>query len=53
MFQILGLDHVVLRANDMPRMVRFYCDVLGCRVERERPRLGLVQLRAGQSISLP
>ena len=50
MFQILGLDHVVLRANDMPRMVRFYCDVLGCRVERERPRLGLVQLRAGQSI---
>lgn len=50
MFQILGLDHVVLRANDMPRMVRFYCDVLGCRVERERPGLGLVQLRAGQSI---
>ena len=50
MFQILGLDHVVLRVNDMPRMVRFYCGVLGCRVEREREALGLTQLRAGQSM---
>ncbi|MBI4207337.1 MAG: VOC family protein [Betaproteobacteria bacterium] len=50
MFQILGLDHVVLRVADMSRMVRFYCDVLGCRVERTREELGLVQLRAGQSL---
>lgn len=50
MFQILGLDHVVLRVNDLTRMVRFYCDVLGCRVERDRTDLGLVQLRAGQSM---
>lgn len=50
MFQILGLDHVVLRVNDMPRMVRFYRDVLGCRVERERRDIGLTQLRAGQSL---
>lgn len=50
MFHILGLDHVVLRVSDMSRMVRFYCEVLGCRVERERPELGLVQLRAGQSL---
>lgn len=50
MFQILCLDHVVLRVADMPRMMRFYCNVLGCRVEREREELGLVQLRAGQSL---
>ena len=50
MFHILGLDHVVLRVKDMARMVRFYCDVLGCEIERERDDLGLVQLRAGQSL---
>lgn len=50
MFQILGLDHVVLRVTDMSRMVRFYCEVLGCRIERQREKLGLIQLRAGQSL---
>ena len=50
MFQILGLDHVVLRVHDLPRMVRFYCEVLGCRIERERADIGLTQLRAGQSM---
>jgi catechol 2,3-dioxygenase-like lactoylglutathione lyase family enzyme len=49
-FQILGLDHVVLRVSDVARMTRFYCDVLGCNVERERPELGLTQLRAGASL---
>jgi glyoxylase I family protein len=49
-FQILGLDHIVLRVRDLPRMARFYCDVLGCRIEREREELGLLQLRAGQSL---
>jgi catechol 2,3-dioxygenase-like lactoylglutathione lyase family enzyme len=50
MFQILGLDHVVLRVTDVSRMVRFYCEALGCRIEREREELGLIQLRAGQSL---
>lgn len=50
MFQILGLDHVVLRVTDVSRMVRFYCEVLGCRIERRRDELGLIQLRAGQSM---
>ena len=49
-FEILGLDHVVLRAADVARLTRFYCDVLGCSVERERPELGLTQLRAGVSL---
>lgn len=50
MFNILGLDHVVLRTDHVPRMVRFYCDVLGCTLERERVDLGLTQLRAGQTL---
>jgi glyoxylase I family protein len=50
MFSILGLDHVVLRAANVPRMVHFYCAVLGCTLERERPELGLTQLRAGNSL---
>jgi len=49
-FNILGIDHVVLRVVDVPRMMRFYCDVLGCTLERERAELGLTQLRAGQSL---
>jgi len=47
---ILGLDHLVLRVQDAGRMTRFYCDVLGCKVERQRQELGLIQLRAGQSL---
>lgn len=49
-FQIREIDHVVIRAADLPAMVRFYCDALGCRVEREQQDLGLVQLRAGRSL---
>jgi catechol 2,3-dioxygenase-like lactoylglutathione lyase family enzyme len=49
-FEILGLDHVVLRTTDPQRLTRFYCDVLGCGIERVRDDLGLTQLRAGQSL---
>jgi glyoxylase I family protein len=49
-FEILGLDHIVLRVKDLQRLTRFYCEVIGCSVERERPELGLIQLRAGVSL---
>lgn len=49
-FSIRGLDHLVLRVRDLDRMVRFYRDVLGCRVERVQEELGLTQLRAGRSL---
>jgi catechol 2,3-dioxygenase-like lactoylglutathione lyase family enzyme len=49
-FRIKGLDHVVLRATDISAMKRFYCDILGCILERAQPDLGLYQLRAGQSL---
>ena len=49
-FEIIGIDHLVLRVRDRDRMVRFYCDVLGCRVERVQGEIGLTQIRAGRSL---
>jgi len=48
--QILGLDHVVLRVTDLDRARAFYCGVLGCRVEVFQKKIGLLQLRAGDSL---
>jgi catechol 2,3-dioxygenase-like lactoylglutathione lyase family enzyme len=50
MIRIRDIDHLVLRVVDVDAMLRFYCDVLGCTVERRRDELGLVQLRAGRSM---
>jgi glyoxylase I family protein len=47
---ILGLDHIVLRVRDVAGMQRFYCDVLGCSVEKVQAEIGLTQLRAGRSL---
>jgi glyoxylase I family protein len=47
---ILGIDHVVLRVRDVATMQRFYCDVLGCSVEKVQAEIGLTQLRAGRSL---
>ncbi|HSW22665.1 MAG TPA: VOC family protein [Burkholderiaceae bacterium] len=44
------MDHLVLRVIDLAAMERFYCDVLGCSVEKRQETIGLVQLRAGRSI---
>ncbi|HEY0503040.1 MAG TPA: VOC family protein [Lysobacter sp.] len=49
-FQLQQIDHVVLRVRDVAGMVAFYCDVLGCSVERRQEAIGLVQLRAGRSL---
>lgn len=49
-FALQQLDHVVLRVRDVRAMQRFYCEVLGCAVERRQEALGLVQLRAGSSL---
>ncbi len=48
--RIKAIDHVVLRVAEMEQSIRFYCDVLGCTVERRRPDLGLIHLRAGRSL---
>jgi glyoxylase I family protein len=48
--RIREIDHIVLRVVDLDRMQRFYCDALGCTVERRQDELGLLQLRAGRSL---
>ena len=50
MIHISDIDHLVLRVVDLPAMLRFYCDGLGCRIERRQDEIGLVQLRAGRSM---
>ena len=47
---VAGIDHVVIRVRDIRRMITFYCEVLGCRLERGPGENGLAQLRAGQSL---
>lgn len=49
-FTVERIDHVVFRVRDLNASVAFYERVLGCRVERRRPDLGLVHLRAGASL---
>jgi len=49
-FQVLGLDHVVLRVRDIELALGFYRDVLGCSLERSLEEMGLYQLRAGRSL---
>jgi len=50
MFSVLGIDHIVLRVADLDRMLAFYCEGLGCVVERREDRIGLIQLRAGSAL---
>ena len=49
-FTIKGIDHVVLRVRDVGSMQHFYCEVLGCTVEKIQAPIGLTQLRAGQQL---
>ncbi len=48
--KITGLDHVVIRCRDLESMTRFYCDVLGCAMDKRADDLGLIHLRAGSSL---
>jgi catechol 2,3-dioxygenase-like lactoylglutathione lyase family enzyme len=47
---IREIDHIVLRVIRLDEMIRFYCEVLGCRIERRQDEIGLVQLRAGNAL---
>lgn len=49
-FQMRGLDHVVLRVENLPKMLGFYEGVLGCTVDKVQGEIGLTQLRAGVSL---
>ena len=47
---IARIDHVVLRVQDLERMIGFYSAVLGCQLERGPGEERLAQLRAGDSL---
>ena len=49
-FQLLGIDHVVLRVHQLQPMLEFYQDVLGCKLIRSNEKIGLYQLSAGASM---
>lgn len=49
-FRPIGIDHVVIRARDIERMLAFYCEALGCELERGPLPSGLIQLRAGTAL---
>lgn len=43
----MGIDHIVLKTNNIDKMLQFYCEVLGCEIEKKQPEYKLTQLRAG------
>ena len=47
MIRIREIDHVVLRVRKLEDMLDFYCNALGCRIEKQLVKSGLIQLRAG------
>ena len=51
MLKIKGIDHIVLRTQNLDKLLWFYGDVLGCPLERTlSPEVGLNQLRAGNAL---
>jgi glyoxylase I family protein len=48
--RVRAIDHVVLRVANLDAMLAFYCGVLGLEIERRQDEIGLIQLRAGQSL---
>lgn len=51
MLEVAGIDHIVLRTNQLDAMLEFYDGVLGCKIERQTSsELGLTQLRAGNAL---
>jgi glyoxylase I family protein len=49
-FTLRQIDHVVLRIADLDRSLAFYVGALGCTVEKRQEEIGLIQLRAGDSL---
>ncbi|MCX2982006.1 VOC family protein [Halieaceae bacterium IMCC14734] len=51
MIKPVAIDHIVLRTEYVQELVDFYCQVIGCTIEREtEAELGLTQLRAGNAL---
>ena len=49
-FVLRAIDHVVLRVRNLDASLHFYCDVLGCSLDKVQEKIGLWQVRAGSSL---
>jgi catechol 2,3-dioxygenase-like lactoylglutathione lyase family enzyme len=51
MIKPVAIDHIVLRTDRYRELIEFYCEVIGCTLERgTSPEFGLTQLRAGNAL---
>jgi len=50
MFNIIHIDHLVIRVGHLQPMLDFYLNVIGCSMEKVQEDVGLYQLRAGSSL---
>jgi glyoxylase I family protein len=51
MIKPVAIDHIVLRSERYRELIDFYCNVIGCTLERETSaEFGLTQLRAGNAL---
>jgi catechol 2,3-dioxygenase-like lactoylglutathione lyase family enzyme len=51
MIKPVAIDHIVLRSERYRELIEFYCEVIGCTLERETAaEFGLTQLRAGNTL---
>ena len=50
LFEMIGIDHVVYLVDDMPKAVKFYGEVLGCRPGYSYPKIGMEQLWCGAAL---
>jgi len=51
MIKPVAIDHIVLRSARYRELIEFYCNVIGCTLERETTaEFGLTQLRAGNAL---
>lgn len=49
-FTLKHIDHLVFRVSQLERSIAFYENVVGCKLAKRRDDLGLIHLRAGQSM---
>jgi glyoxylase I family protein len=50
MFTVKSIDHIVLRTNHIEKMIEFYCNILGGKIEKKQPIIGLTQIRMGEHL---
>jgi glyoxylase I family protein len=51
MIKPIAIDHIVLRTDRYRELIDFYCEIIGCTLERETSAdFGLTQLRAGNAL---